>query len=60
MRVPSGVAARIRISSGLAGVSVDAERFPRVGSEYISPDYETAENRLDLEINTGVGSVSVR
>lgn len=60
IRVPEGVAARIRVESGLAGVSVDRERFPRAEGEYRSPDYETAANRVDLKIEAGVGSVDVR
>ncbi len=61
MRVPQGVAARIRATGGLADINVDTARFPRTGGgDYRSPDYDTAENRLDLEIETGVGSVQVR
>lgn len=60
LRVPSGVAARIRVSAGLAGVTVDRNRFPRVGGVYQSPDYETALNKADVSIETGVGSVDVR
>lgn len=60
VRIPEGVAARINAHGGLHGVSVDEMRFPRSGSEYRSPDYETAANRLDLEFETGLGSVQVR
>lgn len=58
--IPENVAARIRARGGMASIDVDTQRFPRVGSEYISPDYDTAENRLDLDIETGLGSVSVK
>jgi hypothetical protein len=60
IRVPEGVAARIRIKSGMAGIAVDRGRFPRTGDTYQSPDYETAPNRVDLYVETGVGSVDVR
>lgn len=60
LRVPQGVAARIRATGALASVSVDTARFPRSGSEYVSPDYATAANRLDLDVETGVGAVTVR
>jgi len=60
VRVPSGVAARIRVSAGLAGVTVDRNRFPREGGVYQSPDYDTALNKADVSIETGVGSVDVR
>ena len=60
IRVPEGVAARIRVESGLAGIAIDGNRFPRVGGIYQSPDYDTAANKADIKIETGVGSVDVR
>lgn len=60
VRVPSGVAARIRAGGGLASVNVDQDRFPREGGVYRSPDYDTALNRVDLDIETGVGLIAVR
>ena len=59
VRVPSGVAARIQAGGGLASVNVDRNRFPRQGGVYQSPDYETASNKVDLKIETGVGSINV-
>ena len=58
--VPGGVAARIRARGGLAKISVDPARFPRVGDLYESPDYASAANKADIDVETGVGSVSVR
>jgi hypothetical protein len=59
IRVPEGVAARIRASGGIASISVDRNRFPRQGSIYVSPDYETAENTVDIEFDMGVGSLEI-
>jgi hypothetical protein len=33
---------------------------PRTGDTYQSPEYDTATNRVDLYVETGVGSVDVR
>jgi hypothetical protein len=60
LEVPPGVAAQIRSEVGLASVDVDQSRFPRAGKVYRSPDYETAENRVEIFIEGGVGSMSVR
>ena len=60
IEIPEGVAARIRTSGALASVSVDRERFPKIEGEYRSPDYETAANKVDLKLEIGVGSISVR
>lgn len=60
VEIPSGVAAQIRAHSGLASVTVDTQRFPRNGDVYQSPDYDGAANKVELRIETGVGSVDVR
>jgi hypothetical protein len=60
LRIPSGVAARIRARGGLASINVDTARFPLMGDTYQSPDYDSASNKADLDIQTGVGSVDVR
>lgn len=60
IRVPPGVAARIRVGGGLAGISVDRNRFPREGGMYRSQDYDTAPNKADVDVETGVGSINIR
>jgi hypothetical protein len=60
MNIPDGVAARIRVKSGLASVQVNPTRFPRSdGDVYQSPDYATASNRTNITIEAGVGSVEI-
>lgn len=60
LHIPPGVAASIQSSSALASLDIDQERFPSYGQGYRSPDYDTADNRVDIKIQMGVGSVSVR
>jgi hypothetical protein len=60
VRVPSGVAARVRVQSTLAEVKVDRRRFPMSsGGAYESPDYETAANKVDLVVDANLGSADV-
>lgn len=59
LRIPENVAARIETEGGLASINVNQERFPRRGDVYISEEYESAENRIDMKIETGLGSVKV-
>ena len=47
IRVPEGVAARIRVENGLGDVRVDRERFPRSGGGYESPGYVDAVDAVD-------------
>jgi hypothetical protein len=60
VRVPDGVAARVRIGGALTDRNIDRTRFPRAGGVYESPGFESADNRADIVIEMGVGSVSVR
>jgi hypothetical protein len=59
LRVPPKVAARIRFKGALASVHVDQDRFPRAGGVYQSRDYDTAQNKVDIEVEAGVGSLRV-
>jgi hypothetical protein len=57
--IPSGVAASIRIKSGIASVKINP-RFPLLdGGLYQSTDYSTAANRVNMTIDAGVGSIEV-
>ncbi|CAG0967768.1 hypothetical protein ANAEL_01005 [Anaerolineales bacterium] len=58
--IPDGLSARIRASVGMAGVSVDETRFPRNGSYYQSPDFDSAANSVDMTIDAGAASIKVR
>ncbi len=59
LRMPQGVAGRIRSQSGLAEINVDRARFPYMNGVYESPDFGANPNRVDLTIEAGVGKVSV-
>jgi len=60
LTIPQGVAARIRIQTGVSSVDVDS-RFPSVGDHtYQSTDYTTAANKADITIDSGVGSIEIR
>jgi hypothetical protein len=59
VHVPPGVAARITGGMGLGAVSVDTRRFPSRGGLHESPDFASAEHSVEIDIQGGVGSVSV-
>ena len=58
--VPPGVAARIRSRMTIGRTSVDEGRFPRTLDGWELPDYATAQNRVEVEVGGGVGSVTIR
>jgi hypothetical protein len=58
--VPQGVAGRIRVQSGLAGINIDQNRFPATGGGYETPGYDSAANKAEIYVETGVASVTIR
>ena len=58
--IPEGVAARIHADTGVSSLQIDESRFPKVGDKYVSPDFDDATNRVDIEIDAGASSITVR
>ena len=58
--IPEFVGARIDAALGLSGLSVDEARFPKTDGVYMSRDFDTAANRIELEIDAGASSVEIR
>ena len=60
IRVPEAVPARIRVEEGVTSINVDTNRFPRLDSRlYQSANYDAAMDRAEINIKSGLGSVSV-
>jgi hypothetical protein len=57
--IPAGMEARIRVDAALSAHQVPAG-YVRQGDVYVSPGYEGAENRVDLEVSHAIGNVSIR
>ena len=61
IRIPETTAARIRVEEGVNSVSVDTNRFPRLDTGiYQSSNYDMAVDRSEINIEAGLGSVTVR
>jgi hypothetical protein len=58
--IPVGLSARIRTSMGAAEFKIDESRFPRNGSYYQSPDFDTAANSVDMSIDAGAASILIK
>jgi uncharacterized membrane protein len=59
--IPVDVAARIRATKALSNMEVDLERFTLVtdGKEYCSKNYDTATNRVDIQLEIALGSIRI-
>jgi hypothetical protein len=61
IRVPDVTAARIRVKDGVTAVNVDTNRFPRLDSGmYQSANFDVSQNRTEINIESGLGSVTVK
>ena len=59
LEIPEEMAARIRVDRGLSALDI-SRRFDKDGDVYLTDDWKTNENRIDLEIDIGVGLVTIR
>ncbi len=58
--IPDGVAAKLKTDVDLGYLRVDETRFPRKGNYYVSRDFESAENRIELELDCSLGRVQLK
>ena len=57
--IPADLPTRLTIDSGLTGLHIPA-RFSRAGNVYTTAGFSTTGHYLDLEMSTGIGSVTVK
>ena len=58
--IPQGVSARIDTDALVSDLSIDEARFPRMGDVYVSGDFDTSANRVDIVIDSGASDVEIR
>jgi hypothetical protein len=56
--IPAGLAARIRVDTGLASSQLPDE-YQRRDDVYTLPGYESADNRVDLEVSQAIGNITI-
>jgi len=58
--IPKNVEARIKANLGLTSFSIDGDRFQKQSGIYVSRNFDSAQNRVDIDLDAGVSSVIVR
>ena len=58
--IPDGVAIKLMADADLSILKVDESRFPRKGDYYVSQDFASAKNRIELELNCDLSRVQVK
>jgi hypothetical protein len=59
LTLPAGLAARLTVRSGLTNLTLPA-RFGRADNVYTTPGFEPSDAYLDLELNAGIGNVTIK
>lgn len=59
VEIPRAMAARVRVDRGLAALTLPP-RFELRGDVYVTEGWDTSDDRVDLEIDVGVGLVTIR
>lgn len=60
LEIPQGVGARIRSNLGVATLDLPKGRFVERDGYYVTNDFDSAQNKLDLRLDVGVSKVVVR
>jgi hypothetical protein len=61
VRIPDTTAARIHVKSGVTAINVDEKRFPQLDSGmYQSANFDTATDRAEIIVQSGMGSITVK
>lgn len=61
IHVPESTAARIRVRDGVNAINVDTNRFPKLDTGiFQSPNYDTSNDRTEINVGGGLGSVTVK
>jgi len=61
--VPANVAARIRFEQGISSIEIDEQRFPLFAASANlrqSADYDSAANKVEINLEGGANSVKIR
>lgn len=57
--VPGDVAVCFEVSKAISNLDVPND-FERQGDNYCSPDYEDADERIDLDVSQAIGNIEIR
>jgi predicted membrane protein len=58
IEIPAGMAARVRATAGIGNIDVNGD-FQRDGSYYLSRDFDSAQNRVEIDVNGGIGELRI-
>lgn len=58
--IPENLGVRIKIDGGLKNTNINKLGWKKTGGQYISPNYDEAEKKLEIDVDTGIGKLDVK
>lgn len=59
LRIPPGMEAKVRAQKGIGALDINGN-FTKQDGYWITPNFDSAQNRVEVEINGGIGEIEVR
>lgn len=59
IEVPAGLGVQLQTEAAIVGRDLPAG-YTQHNNRYTSPNYNSAENRADIQVNLGIGNISIR
>lgn len=59
IEVPASMGVRLQTDAAIVGRNIPAS-YTHDNNRYTSPNYDTAENRADIQVDLGIGSITIR
>jgi len=59
IEVPAGLGVRLQTEAAIVGRSLPAD-YTRNNNRYTSPNYDSAEDHADIQVDLGIGSITIR
>jgi hypothetical protein len=59
IEVPAGLGVRLQTDAAIVGHNIPAS-YTHSNNRYTSPNYETAENHANIQVDLGLGSITIR
>ncbi len=59
IEVPAGMGVRLQTDAAIVGRTIPAD-YTQNNNRYTSPNYDTAENRVNIQVDLGMGNITLR
>lgn len=58
--IPENVGVRVDFDGGIKNTNINGLGWMKIGDYYVSPNYDEAEKKLELDVDTGIGKFDIK